>query len=80
MKVENTAVILSQNKVIITAIFSTVTHTRTRALLEKVWLEYESSGINLSMSEVQVWCPQHLLDLSSLECQLVGNFAVIVAR
>ena len=46
MKVENIAV--SE----LTAVFSTFTHTQTRGLLEKVWFEYESSGINWSMSGV----------------------------
>ena len=29
----------------LTAVFSTLTHTQTRGLLEKVWFEYESSGM-----------------------------------
>ena len=36
----------------LTAVFSTFTHTQTRGLLEKVWFEYDSSGINWSMSGV----------------------------
>ena len=64
VKVENIAV---------TAVFSTFTHTQTRGLLEKVWFEYESSGINWSMSGVYVWYSQHLLDISSLECQCLNN-------
>ena len=55
------------------AVISTFTHTQTQGQLEKVWFEYESSGINWSMSGVQVWFSQHLLDLSSLECQCLNN-------
>ena len=47
----------------LSAVFSTFTHTRSRLILEKVWLEFESSGINSSVSGVQVWYSQH-----SLEC------------
>ena len=36
----------------LTAIFSSVTHTQTRTQLARVWLEYESSGIKLSVSGV----------------------------
>ena len=32
------------------AIFSSVTQTQTRTQLARVWLEYESSGIKLSVS------------------------------
>ena len=34
----------------LTAIFCSVTQTQTRTQLMRVWLEYESSGINLSVS------------------------------
>ena len=40
------------------AVFSTFTH----------FLQYESSWINSSASEVQVWYSQHSLDHHSLEC------------
>ena len=36
----------------LTAIFSSVTQTQTRTQLARVWLEYESSGIKLSVSGV----------------------------
>ena len=36
----------------LSAIFSSVTQTQTRTQLARVWLEYKSSGIKLSMSGV----------------------------
>ena len=56
------------------AVSSTFTHTRTRLILEKVWLEFESSGINLSVSGVQVWYSKHSLDHHSLECYWSGSW------
>ena len=50
----------------LSAVFSTFTQIRTRLKLEKVWLEFESSGINLSVSGVQVSYSQHSLDHHSL--------------
>ena len=37
---------------ILTAIFSSVTQSQTRTQLARVWLECESSGINLSVNGV----------------------------
>ena len=37
---------------VLTVIFSSVTQTQTRTQLARVWLEYESSGIKLSVSGV----------------------------
>ena len=51
-----------------TAIFSSVTQTQTQ--LARVWLEYESSGITLSVSGVWIWYAQPSLNHHSPECQI----------
>ena len=54
----------------LTAIFSSVTQTQTRTQLARVWLEYESSGITLSVSGVWIWYAQPSLNHHSPECQI----------
>ena len=48
--------------------------TRTRLILEKVWLEFETSGIISSVGGVQVWYSQHSLDHHPLECYWSGSW------
>ena len=54
----------------LTAIFSSVTQTQTRTQLARVWLEYESSEVKLSVSGVYFWYAQQSLNPHSLECQI----------
>ena len=44
--------LVSDSRISVTAIFSSVTQTQTQTQLARVWLEYESSGIKMSVSGV----------------------------